>query len=170
MAARWTNGRKVSFMVFEFGQYTVDVDVARTREFYRNARRIDQDCHCDGCRNYVKAVDTFPENVLTIFSDLGIDPKKTPEMWVNDPDHHGLLLYHGFYHLCGTILSGVSAYQPQWDYQFTFHITQKFYLSFEERCDLLEAGFPLPAIQMELDAEIPWVLEKSIQDISFDWR
>ena len=56
-------------MVFEFGQYTVDVDVARTREFYRNARRIDQDCHCDGCRNYVKAVDTFPENVLTIFSD-----------------------------------------------------------------------------------------------------
>lgn len=54
----------------------IDVDVVRTRDFYRDARRIDQLCHCDSCRNYVQAVDCFPEAVSTLFSVLGIDPKK----------------------------------------------------------------------------------------------
>lgn len=163
-------------MIFEFGPYKVDVDVERTRAFYDTALRIDQQCHCDGCRNYVEAADTFPEAVQTFFASLGIDPKKPPEVYVNDPDHDGLLLYGGFYHLCGMILSGVSAFRSAgggcrcWDREFTFHVTEKFHVSFAEKCDLLENGFPKPAIQMEIDAEIPWVLEKNRQNISYNWR
>lgn len=163
-------------MVFEFGPYKVNVDVERTRAFYETAQRIDQQCRCDGCRNYVKAAAILPEAVLSFFSSLGADPVKAAEVYVNDPDHNGLALYGGFYHLCGTVLSGVSAFRPAgggcrcWDRELTFHVTETFCVSFEESCDLLEDGFPQPAIQMEIDAEIPWVLEKDIHDISFDWR
>lgn len=63
-----------------------------------------------------------------------------------------------------------SAYRPYWDNGLASQVAQGFYVSFEEKCDLLEDGFLWPAIQMELDAKIPWVLEKDIHDISFDWR
>lgn len=162
-------------MILELGPYKVDVDTARTREFYRNAPRIDQKCGCDGCRNYARAADVFPEAVLTFFSLLGVDPKKPPEIWVNDPDRDGLLLYHGFYHVCGTILSGGSAFRSVgggrvWDRDLAFRVAPGFCVSFEEGSDLLEGGFPQPAVQMEIDAETPWALEKDIHDISFDWR
>lgn len=163
-------------MVFELGPYKVDVDVARTKAFYQNALYASEQCPCDGCQNYVRAVDTFPKAVLMFFASLGIDPKKPSEVWVNNPDHNGLLLYHGFYHLCGTILSDTSAYRPigenasYWDNTLVFHIIPELRISFEKKCDLLEKGFPLPAIQMEIDTEIPWILKKDKHDISFDWR
>ncbi len=148
------------------------MDVDRTRAFYQTALRIDQQCHCDGCRNYVRAVDTLPEAVLAFFSSLGIDPKKTPEVYVNDPDHNGQLLYGGFYHLCGTILSKprTPADSGNQNYAPEFRITPEFCVSFHNGGSLLEDGFPEPSFQMEIDAVIPWVLEKDIHNISFDWR
>ena len=40
----------------------------------------------------------------------------------------------------------------------TVHITQDFGVWFQSTCHLLEPDFPTPAIQLELDANIPWML------------
>ena len=61
-------------MIFEFGHQKVDIDVEKTRQFYHDAYEID--CTCDGCVNFVKAVDTLPTSVKSFFADLGIDLKK----------------------------------------------------------------------------------------------
>lgn len=38
-------------------------------------------------------------------------------------------------------------------------IADGFKVTFKSECDLLEVGFPAPAVQMEILASIPWVLE-----------
>ena len=76
------------------------------------------------------------------------------------------LLYGGFYHLCGTLLSGESAWIPTsstssyWEENRAFPVTDGFRISFQQKYDLLEKDFPLPALQLELSANIPWVLSE----------
>lgn len=153
-------------MVFEFGQYKVDIDVERTRSFYENASLVSEGCSCDGCQNFEKAAGVLPESVGLFFSRLGIDMEKVCEVYVNCVNDDGTLLYGGFYHACGTVISGKSAWMAAdhhisyWEDQRTFHITQDFHVSFTEECALLEEEFPLPALQIEIYASIPWVLEK----------
>lgn len=39
-------------MIFTFGNYTVDIDVEKTREIYRTLPTTGQACGCDGCGNF----------------------------------------------------------------------------------------------------------------------
>lgn len=43
-------------MIFKFGQYKVDIDVEKTKNFYENAEPVSKSCSCDGCLNFEKAV------------------------------------------------------------------------------------------------------------------
>lgn len=53
-------------MIFELGQYILDVDVEQTRVCYQNQRLLTDGCDCDGCRNYLLAYELFPEKLKTI--------------------------------------------------------------------------------------------------------
>ncbi len=66
-------------MIFTFGQYKIDVDVEKTKEFYSNAKTVSTGCSCDGCLNFEKAVGKLPKEVRTFFADLGIDMTKVCE-------------------------------------------------------------------------------------------
>jgi hypothetical protein len=153
-------------MIFEYGQYMVDVDVARTIQFYEQAEFVSNGCSCDGCRNYEHAVEVLPQPVRSFFAELGIDMKKICECYVNCTNQDGSLLYGGFYHLCGTLSGGRSAWvqngpdSAYWEKGRTFSVDQNFHVSFSASLDLLEKNFPLPALQLEISANIPWVLEK----------
>ena len=153
-------------MYIKFGQYEVDIDIEKTKQFYENAEVVSKNCACDGCLNFEKAVDTSPQAVKIFFDTLGIDMQKACECYVNYADNNGSLLYGGFYHVCGILLHGESAWRKTsetascCDYKATFSISPDFYISFQKDIALLEKDFPPPVIQLEFFAKIPWVLKK----------
>nr|WP_288828497.1 hypothetical protein [uncultured Clostridium sp.] len=153
-------------MIFKFGQYQVDIDVDKTKSFYENAPLVSEGCSCSGCRNYEKAITVLPAEVTGFFSDLGVDMRKVSEVYVNCNNSDGTLFYGGFYHLCGTLLLGESAWVSidpsisHWEEEQAFKITNDFHVSFQKECSLLEDDLPRPALQLEISANIPWVLHE----------
>lgn len=124
----------IAYMLFEIDQYHLDIDVPKTRQFYKTADVVSKLCLCDGCLNFA--------------------------------DVDGTLLYGGFYHVCSILLDGTSAWKKlnentsYWDKEASFPVSSDFFISFQKDIALLEKGFPLPVIQLEFSARIPWVLEK----------
>ena len=153
-------------MLVEIGQYKLDIDIAKTKRFYDSADRVSQYCTCDGCLNFEKAVDFLSPAVRTLFAELGVDMKKVRECYVNCTNNDGTLLYGGFYHICGVLLSGQGGWVKKdddhayWDSNSTIRTYPNFEISFNKEYDLLEKDFPLPVIQLDFSANIPWVLKK----------
>lgn len=153
-------------MIFTFGNYTVDVDVDKTKKIYNKLPLITQGCDCDGCRNFEKATEVLPESVRAFFDDLGVDLKKVVECYVNCKNEDGTLLYGGFCHVCGTLIQGKSAWvnisktHSYYNTDFTYLLDKNFHISFQEECLMVEEQFEAPILQIELDANIPWVLDK----------
>ncbi len=154
-------------MLVAFGNYTIDVNVEKTRKFYLTAKRVTGRCSCDGCLNYEKAIGVLPESIKAFFDNLGIDMKKVCECYVNTANKDGTLLYGGFYHICGILITGESAWRrisenkSVWNDETAFAITDYFHVSVQNDVYLLEDNFPLPVIQLEFSADIPWVLDKT---------
>ena len=154
-------------MLFEFNQFCIDIDVASTKDFYEKAKFITDSCSCDGCMNFAHAVENLPEIIKEFFSKIGIDMKKICECYVNCTNTDGTLLYGGFYHVCGTMQRGQSAWvkcsetTAYWNEKFTYLLSPNFQISFQNEIHLLEDNFPLPVLQLEILANIPWVLQKS---------
>ena len=159
-------------MIFQFGQFTIDVDVDKTREFYTSAEHISEGCECPGCRNYEKAVDFLSAEIPTFFDSLGVDMKKAAEVWAIMANSDGSVYYTGFYHLCGKLLScennqvekstnekrrGFS----QWEASRNYSLTEDYNITFFDECgSLIEKDFPLPIFEIEVEANIPWVLNE----------
>lgn len=156
-------------MIFRLQQYILDIDVEQTAAFYRTLPPISEGCHCDNCRNYQYAVKHLHENTLAFFSALGIDIAKPTEVYVNYATAEGILHYGGFYHLCGSILQGSSAWVASsetknsksfvWNDENTVSLDDEFRVSFQRQCDLIEDTLPFLAIQLDFTAMIPWVLD-----------
>lgn len=145
-------------MVFEFGSWRVDVDAERTRRWYESEPTVSQCCDCDGCVNYERAADLFPECLKVFFSALGADVKKPIEVYVNCANEDGTLFYGGWYHLCGTLLAeGEDIWQVAEGVPFG---PRGFRVFFREDCHLVQENCPRPVLQMEMIADIPWVLKK----------
>lgn len=145
-------------MIFEFGLYRVDVDMERTRRWYETEPTASQCCDCDGCVNFDRAADLFPESIKSFFAALGADAKKPIEVYVNYTNKDGTLWYGGWYHLCGTLLSeGEELWQVIEGKPFG---SRGFQIFFRGRADCVQENCPRPVVQMELNADIPWVLEK----------
>ena len=157
-------------MVFEYGQYKIDVDVEKTKMFYAAAPVVSAGCTCNNCKNYEQAVADLPQVVKSFFTELGVDMKKVCEVYVNWKNPDGTLHYGGFYHVCGVRLQGKSAwvavdeYTSRWDEGGAFAIIDTFHVSFREKCDLLEDEFPIPALQIDMFANIPWVLPEANEE------
>ncbi len=151
-------------MIFQFGEYKIDVE--KTRQFYDRAKTVSEGCQCDGCLNFERAVDKLPQNIRDFFSALGVDMKKICECYVYCAKDENTLYYGGFCHICATLLSGKSAWKPTsdstacWDDEATYPLSPNFGVSFSDRIDMPEPDFPLPVIQLDFDADIPWVLGK----------
>ena len=162
-------------MIFTLGQYIIDIDIERTRAFYReHGVSFAEICGCSDCINYLKAIKTAPPSVLDFFDSLGVDLCKAPEMFnvIGDYDANGLIYYEGFFHLVGEILEGEDAWETgevREDGSYTEHLKESclhqlapnFQIAFSHKEDLLEEGFPDPHIQMEVFFHLPWILNEN---------
>ena len=152
--------------VFKFGQFEVDIDVERTRLFYDKARLVSNACECSGCKNFEKAVSYLPSEVVAAFEKMGVDMRKVCECYSNYYED-GKVLYGGFFHVCGRLLRGESAWEKKsenhkvWNDDAAFALNDDFRISFQEEVCLLETGCPLPALQLEFSAWIPWCLDEA---------
>ena len=141
-------------MVFTFGKYTIDVDVERTREYYKTAEFITDICDCDGCTNFEKATDVFPKPVRDFFDELGIDPKKAHDISTIYSIENGTKLYcEGDYFFFGTILK-----KEREEELFNFFdgstvkIVDDYSVKFGSNTD--------DTAIMWVDFNVPWVLNK----------
>ena len=155
-------------MIFRFGNYTLDVDVERTRAFYarEDVKTTSQQCTCAGCQNFDKAILKMPAAVTDFLESLGLDPRKPAEAFdvMGGLAEDGKVLYNGFYHLCGVRLQGEDAWvktakdMKHLDGDRMYAVDGDFKVSFEEEVCLLHEAFPTPVLQMEFDARLPVAL------------
>lgn len=157
-------------MRIELGDYILEVNVDATREYYKKAKYILEDCPCGGCQNYVKAIEQVDYNVKEFFNSIGVDILKSPEVYVNCSKNNALY-YGGFYHICGTIIKGESPWKLEhvskdgkskgWtlNEDKLVCISNDFKVGFDNECALLSKDFPMPSIQLEIFAHLPWMLE-----------
>ncbi len=144
---------------FVFGTYRLSVDVEATRAYYEAHPLPWITCECDGCRNFVRAVQDLPPAVRDFFGALGLDPEKPGEVMFYQGTAR-TLSGGGWYHLAGEVLEGASrpgdseAFPAGW-----IEIAEGFSAAFQTACDLLPDDFPRPCFQMEFEHVLPWVLE-----------
>lgn len=153
-------------MLFEFGNFHVDIDVERTREFYQNhGKSVEESCGCNRCRNYSKAIENVSDKIKSFFDLLGIDPQKSPEATWWMTNENGIAYYTVVFHVVGTIMDSVDIYKPDGAGglvsipESLYEIDEGFKVGFTSENILLEKEFPKPCIQLEMDAHLPWVLD-----------
>lgn len=143
--------------IVEIAGWTVEVDILTTGAFYTSRPSWAETCGCAYCRNFVTACHAgrLPEQLRDTLKSLGIDPSRDEgEIWQYNENDDGTHLYGGFYHVVGSIVSETPS--PE-DCSAEDNIR----FSFSSKLDLLSAGFPQPAIQVEFAAYVPWLLSES---------
>ena len=152
-------------MIFDFGNFRLDIDVESTKAFYsKHGKTVLEDCGCVNCRNYYEAISKTSNKVKSFFASLGIDPQKSPEATWWDTDEKGIAYYSLTFHVVGTIINAVDIYEPVGDNAFQqilenfYEIDKDFKVGFTSKVVLLEKDFPRPCIHLEIEAHIPWVL------------
>lgn len=146
-------------MRFLFGEYTVEIDVSATREFY--SREMDEnDCVCRGCENFRKFAEVCPEEIKRAFAELGIDNIKQVAEIIPydcsraDYEKNGGNHYGGFFPVVGKVI-GAETINPN---KSTRKITDKFEFFLCDYCANFDY-FPKPILQVEIEARIPWLIE-----------
>lgn len=156
-------------MVFEFEQYTLDVDVQATRKAYEKIPLAKDWCTCHGCENYSAAVGHLPTEVVSFLSSFGVDVARPSEVFGTYDE--GVYQYGGFYHVAGKIVTQkeelyfqVSKKQYRMNPKMVIDLADDFSVWFESDCALVPEGFPDPHFQINIDAKLPWLLETPNRD------
>jgi len=153
-------------MIIQTPKFTIEVDVEKTKAYYDTAALISEGCDCSGCRNYEKAIDTISDEVKSFFKQLGVFMKRATEVFVIAPNADGTMLYGGWYHVCGRVIDGESAWNTAdsnnmyLDEEKLHAITDKFKVTYGDGSYPVPDNFPRPVLQLDIFADIPWVLEE----------
>ena len=136
----------------------LDVDVERTRAFYDrpDVLTAGAQCSCENCRNFDGAILKASASVLDFLRSFGIDPQKPVEVYnvTGKRELEGTVWYNGWYHVCGTVVSRSEAKGQKYcpDPNFPFSVFPG------AETELLHRKFPRPALQLEIDTHLPFVL------------
>jgi hypothetical protein len=168
----------MAFEQINIGGWLIEVDREVTQAAYVNAPPINV-CSCMECRNYYAAClahTAYSPTAIAFFQKLGIAPEKEAEVYIFYPNQektHGY--YGGFYHLVGRMIqkstepdyTPIGGKTPEYtgiNDRLYVSIDGQFRVAFSEENHLLADHFPRPALQMEFESLIPWLLEKNHLD------
>jgi len=148
--------------------WTIYCDYEATLKAYTHIQRGgSEECDCDKCQNFVKVRDRiYPEDVLHVFSQLGIDYTKEVEVSHYNREKSGLHLYGGWFHFIGNIEYLDESYKPIWSKKgiLDFKLVKigenySWYFSDNEN-DLSNDVFRNhPLVQINFFVSAPWVLK-----------
>ena len=154
----------------KFTDWTFEVDKTLTEQTYKNiVGSGNETCSCNDCKNYVAYRDkVFPKEIIKLFEDLGIDFRKEVEITTWEKLTNGLHHIGGWFHFKGQVLTGK-------DYRIPFpsgghtlaltRITDNFSIGFAEGNDLTFFTDKTGLVQIEFDTTIPWVIDKSLENL-----
>ncbi|MBQ8338975.1 MAG: hypothetical protein IJY16_00825 [Clostridia bacterium] len=140
-------------MIFNFGRYTIDVDIEKTRAFYTSDFSVatNEVCSCDCCQRFPDTIMACSPTVVSFLNSLGIDPRKPGEVFGSEEDS-----YNGWYHIVGTLLNGkISGACFDSSNSFVPDETVKFQVWFDDdnkRMGWIEENFPTPILEISFSA------------------
>lgn len=142
--------------------WLLEVDVNKTKEFY--CKNIEL-CNCLYCENYMEACKHIDSSVMKVFTTLGINPSKPSHLSEFGEMKDGLRLYIGNYHIVGKLVEGEYCTDADWNDTNTARI-ENFTLGFGKELMFVHDELLRPALQLEFEARIPWVLDEREEETS----
>lgn len=152
----------------KYKDWVFEVDREFTKKTYENISMSGADtCICNDCKNYVAYRDNvFPDDILWLFDNLGIDFRKEVEITSFETLSDGLHRIGGWFHFKGSVLAGIDYRVPLPLGGYTFDLTpisDKFSIGFSEGGDLTFFLDKNGIVQVEFMTTIPWVIDKSLE-------
>ncbi len=152
--------------LIRFGRWQISCDSDATRCAYAAILAgSPEECGCDPCLNFAAArAQAYPREALVLLRRLGISPGREAEIYHLGRLDSGRHLYGGWFHFVGSIVSGADAarkigentWQPDLE-----AVGPHFALGFSALLALVQRTFAgLPIVQLEFQAELPWVLAR----------
>jgi hypothetical protein len=157
-------------IAMEFRRWRFEADPGATRAAYRSIPAGGPElCGCLHCRNFAAARPAvYPPEALALFERLGVPPDREAEIWEYGPAGPGRRSYGGIFHFIGRALSGRDAFVSKdgksgtWDLE---SLAKAFALGLTSHLSLVPEPFgSLPVLQIDFQAEVPWVLEQPAPD------
>lgn len=141
----------------QFRIWSVLVDREATRRAYAQCSGSAAACDSAPCRNYVAVREqAFPDSVLALLSDLGIDPRCEAEVYYSGRDEHGRYRYGGWFHLIGELEAEIDNIESVGD-DFLFWLTR--------HQALVPIAFENSSVvQLEFITGVPWLLDEPQPD------
>lgn len=136
-------------------KWTIEVDLKRTVEHYSQDTEL---CECLYCENYRCVCNSMDSTIVEVFASLGIDPAKPSRLSEFGEIEDGLRLYIANYYIAGKLIEGEYCSDSQWNDSNTARIGN-FTFGFRE-----DAEETYPALYLEVEAQIPWVLNMKPKD------
>jgi hypothetical protein len=160
---------KIKFRDWEF-----EVDSELTRETYAKVTGgFSEGCDCQYCLNYHLQKDgIFPEEVKSLFENLGIDYHKESEClnsfdvseFSNTDEYLNKLYgYSGWFHFAGNILSGRECLDRNSNTYEVTQITKNFSIGFRKSKDLHFFEVEISLVQVEFEANISWTISEMVK-------
>jgi len=158
----------MAYTIVKFQDWTFEVDKDLTKQTYENLSGSFTDtCICNDCKNYIAYRDlVFPEIVIDLFKDLGIDHRKEVEITPYETLPNGLHHIGGWFHFKGRVVTGKDYRVPSPDGGHSFDLTKvhdNFSIGFAPGNDLTYFKDKTNLVQIEFDTNIPWVIDKSLE-------
>ncbi|WP_077620299.1 hypothetical protein [Bacillus sinesaloumensis] len=141
-------------------KWLLDVDLTKTRDFY--SKEIDL-CNCLYCQNYYEACKHLESSVMDPFKTLGMNPLTPSHLSEFGEVEGGFRLYTGSYHIVGTIVDGELCTDSDWNDTNTATL-ENFTFGFKKELQFVHDEMPLPVLQMDFEARIPWLLDENPED------
>lgn len=157
------NQAEAAMAIVQVGPWTIDADVSATRKVYASTPSpgSPRDCFCQGCRNFLRLSDhALIPAFHRLLIALGIDPHKAAEIFEVTPPDHGAIVYGGWFHCLGSILSGPAPWpETRW-----FRLNQDWTLTVRYDDELAIYGFAhAHLVEVEFRARLPWVLAERVE-------
>lgn len=145
--------------MIKIANWLIEVNVEKTQEFYNKDLDL---CNCLYCNNFVAACKHFNASVLDLFRKLGINPAKPAHLSEFPINEDGNRKYLGQYHLVGRVVKGELCTFSNFKKSNTIEI-ENFKFGFSEDLEFVPKNFPSPVVQLDYDANIPWVLNNNLE-------
>jgi len=135
--------------------WRLDIDPETTRQAYRH---LAVECGCAYCRNFLAALAQLPAQVQRTLQIFGVDPAKPAEIVELTQNPDGTHFYSWWYHAVGQISAERDTADPAASAELTADVT----VDISTKADLAAPDFPQPILQIELFANLPWVLGEQL--------
>lgn len=148
-----------------FEKWIIEVDPIKTYWFYEQQFSAKESCNCLYCRNYYEACKLFSKEVKDFFNSMGLEPCKAAEVYEMGRNEDGTYLYGGFYHVVGNLVSVNNVGQDSRKGTLNLEtLKEDFKFGFTTHLVLVPEEFPQPVLQLEINTNIPWVLNEKSEE------